>query len=110
MRAVVGIRKAHRRDGRKDGNNPAVLPLAALANATPGMDDSRLGLAVATMHPIMGAFFAAAVVRGHAPEPSQFLATAFGKGFTLQTNAAEVGINPTKVTVAKRKVATTADE
>lgn len=34
---------------------------------------------------------------------------AFGKGFTIQTIAAEVGINHTKVTVAKRKVVTTAD-
>lgn len=71
--------------------------------------DYAIGLAVATIHPIVGAFFAAAVGRGHAPEPSQFFATAFGKGFTLQTIAAEVWINHTKVTVAERKVATTAD-
>lgn len=31
------------------------------------------GLAVATIRPIMGTFFAAAVLRGHAPEPRDFL-------------------------------------
>ena len=52
-----------------------------------------IGLAVATIRPIMGTFFAAAVLRGHAPEPREFFGTAFWIGFTLQTIAAEIWIN-----------------
>src|SRR5882757_4389359 len=33
-----------------------------------------IGLAVATVRPIMGTFFAAALLHGHAPEPENFLA------------------------------------
>src|SRR5215469_6209845 len=40
------------------------------------------GLAVAAIRPIMGAFFAAAVLRGRTPEPSQFFGAAFWIGFT----------------------------
>jgi len=55
-----------------------------------------IGLAVATIRPIMGTFFAAAVLRGHAPEPREFFGTAFWIGFTLQTIAAEIWINYTR--------------
>jgi len=55
-----------------------------------------IGLAVATIRPIMGTFFAAALLRGHAPEPKEFFGTAFWVGFTLQTIAAEIWINYTR--------------
>ena len=55
-----------------------------------------IGLAVATIRPIMGTFFAAAVLRGHAPEPKEFFGTAFWIGFTLQTIVAEIWINYTR--------------
>lgn len=55
-----------------------------------------IGLAVATIRPIMGIFFASALVRGHAPDPSQFFGTAFWIGFTLQTLAAEIWIRYTR--------------
>lgn len=59
-----------------------------------------IGLAVATIRPIMGTFFAAAVLRGLAPEPKEFFGTAFWIGFTLQTIAAEIWINRTRSTAA----------
>jgi len=55
-----------------------------------------IGLAVATIRPIMGMFFAAALMSGHAPQPKEFFGTAFWIGFTLQTIAAEVWINYTR--------------
>ena len=55
-----------------------------------------IGLAVATIRPIMGAFFTAALVRGHVPAPSEFFGTAFWIGFTLQMIAAEIWINYTR--------------
>jgi len=55
-----------------------------------------IGLAVATIRPIMGMFFAAAMMRGHSPEPKEFFGTAFWIGFTLQTIAAEIWINYTR--------------
>jgi len=55
-----------------------------------------IGLAVATIRPIMGTFFAAALLQGHAPEPREFFGTAFWVGFTLQTIAAEIWINYTR--------------
>ena len=55
-----------------------------------------IGLAVATIRPIMGGFFAAAVMSGHAPQPKEFFGTAFWIGFTLQTIAAEIWINYTR--------------
>ena len=55
-----------------------------------------IGLAVATIRPIMGTFFAAALLQGHAPEPQEFFGTAFWIGFTLQTIAAEIWINYTR--------------
>src|SRR6267154_59497 len=54
------------------------------------------GLAVATVRPIMGTFFAAAVLRGHRPVPHEFFGTAFWIGFTVQVMAAEVWINYTR--------------
>lgn len=55
-----------------------------------------IGLAVATIRPIMGTFFAAALMSGHAPQPKEFFGTAFWIGFTLQTIAAEIWINYTR--------------
>ena len=55
-----------------------------------------IGLAVATIRPIMGTFFAAALLRGHKPEPREFFGTAFWIGFTLQMIAAEIWINYTR--------------
>jgi len=55
-----------------------------------------IGLAVATIRPIMGGFFAAAVMSGHKPQPAEFFGTAFWIGFTLQTIAAEIWINYTR--------------
>jgi uncharacterized membrane protein len=59
-----------------------------------------IGLAVATIRPIIGFFFAAAVIRGHVPDPRQFFGTAFWIGFTLQTIAAEIWINYTRPAAA----------
>ena len=59
-----------------------------------------VGLAVATIRPIIATFFAAAVLRGHAPEPKEFFGTAFWVGFTLQAIAAEIWINHTRTTAA----------
>jgi len=55
-----------------------------------------VGLAVATIRPIMGGFFAAALMSGHAPQPERFFGTAFWIGFTLQTIAAEVWVRWTR--------------
>lgn len=55
-----------------------------------------VGLAVATIRPIMGTFFAAALISGHTPQPSQFFGTAFWIGFTLQSVAAEIWIRYTR--------------
>ena len=55
-----------------------------------------IGLAVATIRPIMATFFAAAILRGHVPEPNEFFGTAFWIGFTLQMIAAEIWINYTR--------------
>ena len=55
-----------------------------------------IGLAVATVRPIMGTFFALAVLRGHRPVPHEFFGTAFWIGFTLQMIAAEIWINYTR--------------
>ena len=55
-----------------------------------------IGLAVATIRPIMGGFFAAALMSGHKPQPAEFFGTAFWIGFTLQTIAAEIWINYTR--------------
>jgi uncharacterized membrane protein len=55
-----------------------------------------VGLAVATIRPIMGGFFAAAIISGHTPRPSEFFGTAFWIGFTLQSIVAEVWIRYTR--------------
>ena len=55
-----------------------------------------IGLAVATIRPIMGAFFAAALMSGHKPQPADFFGTAFWIGFTLQSTAAQIWINYTR--------------
>jgi uncharacterized membrane protein len=55
-----------------------------------------IGLAVAAIRPIMGMFFAAALLRGHTPDPKEFFGTAFWIGFTLQMIAAEIWINYTR--------------
>jgi len=55
-----------------------------------------IGLAVAAIRPIMGTFFAAALMSGHKPQPAEFFGTAFWVGFTLQTIAAEIWINYTR--------------
>jgi uncharacterized membrane protein len=59
-----------------------------------------IGLAVATVRPIMGTFFAAALLRGHRPDPKEFFGTAFWIGFTLQMIAAEIWINYTRPSAA----------
>jgi uncharacterized membrane protein len=55
-----------------------------------------IGLAVATIRPIVGIFFAAEALRGRLPDPAQFFGTAFWLGFTLQAIAAEIWINYTR--------------
>src|SRR5438309_7999603 len=55
-----------------------------------------IGLAVATVRPIMGMFFAAAVLRGHRPQPHEFFGMAFWIGFTVQAIAAEIWIHYTR--------------
>jgi uncharacterized membrane protein len=59
-----------------------------------------IGLAVATVRPIMGTFFAAALLRGHRPDPKEFFGAAFWIGFTLQMIAAEIWINYTRPSAA----------
>lgn len=55
-----------------------------------------IGLAVATIRPIMGMFFTTSLLHGHTPDPKEFFGTAFWIGFTLQMMAAEVWINYTR--------------
>ncbi len=55
-----------------------------------------IGLAVATIRPIIATFFAAALISGHKPQPAEFFGTAFWIGFTAQTIAAEIWINYTR--------------
>jgi uncharacterized membrane protein len=59
-----------------------------------------VGLAVATIRPIMGVFFSIAVTRGLTPQPREFFGTAFWIGFTLQMMAAEMWINYTRPSVS----------
>ena len=68
-----------------------------------------IGLAVATIRPIMGTFFAAALLRGHRPDPHEFFGTAFWTGFTLQMIAAEIWINYTRPTAAAPMTIVSAD-
>ncbi len=55
-----------------------------------------VGLAVATIRPIMASFFAVAVMQGHTPEPSKFFGTAFWIGFTAQAIVAEIWVRRTR--------------
>ena len=62
-----------------------------------------VGLAVATIRPIMAAFFAAAVMSGKTPEPARFFGAAFWIGFTAQLIAAEIWVRWTRATAAIEK-------
>lgn len=55
-----------------------------------------VGLAIAAIRPIMGAFFAAAVIQRHTPQPQHFFGTAFWIGFVLEALAAELWIRYTR--------------
>lgn len=55
-----------------------------------------VGLAIAGIRPIMGAFFAAAVIQHHVPQPQQFFGTAFWIGFIIEAIAAELWIHYTR--------------
>lgn len=52
-----------------------------------------IGLAVAAIRPIMGAFFAAAIIQRRAPDPHSFFGIAFWSGFVLAAIAAEAWIH-----------------
>lgn len=67
------------------------------------------GLAVATIRPIMGIFFAAAVLRGHIPEPREFFGVAFWIGFTVQAIVAEMWIGYTRRSQAGRMTLATVE-
>ena len=69
-----------------------------------------IGLAVATIRPIMATFFAAALLQGHTPEPKQFFGTAFWVGFTLQMIAAEIWINYTWPAIGNSAVSSLAGQ
>ncbi|MGI8741139.1 MAG: DUF2306 domain-containing protein [Bryobacteraceae bacterium] len=58
-----------------------------------------IGLAVATIRPIIGVFFATSHLTGLTPH--EFFGTGFWLGFTLQTIAAEVWINHTRPAPAR---------
>ena len=64
-----------------------------------------VGLAVATIRPIMASFFAIAVMHGQTPEPSKFFGTAFWIGFTAQAMAAEIWVRNTRSTTAAVRIA-----
>jgi hypothetical protein len=61
-----------------------------------------IGLAVATIRPVMATFFAVAVLRGHSPEPGIFFGSAFWIGFTLHAIVAEVWIRHTRTIPAEQ--------
>jgi len=56
-----------------------------------------VGLAVATIRPIMGGFFAVAVMHGQTPQPQNFFGMAFWIGFVAQTIVAEIWIRRSPV-------------
>jgi uncharacterized membrane protein len=64
-----------------------------------------VGLAVATIRPIMAGFFAVAVMHGQTPEPSKFFGTAFWIGFTAQAIVAEIWVRNTTSTTAAARTA-----
>jgi len=55
-----------------------------------------VGLAVATIRPIMAGFFAVAVISGETPQPQNFFGTAFWIGFVAQSILAEIWIRWTR--------------
>jgi len=55
-----------------------------------------VGLAVAAIRPIMGGFFAVAVIHGQTPQPQNFFGTAFWIGFVAQSIVAEIWIRWTR--------------
>jgi len=55
-----------------------------------------VGLAVAAIRPIMGGFFAVAVMHGQTPQPQNFFGTAFWIGFVAQSIVAEIWIRWTR--------------
>jgi len=55
-----------------------------------------VGLAVATIRPIMAMFFAVAVISGETPQPQNFFGTAFWIGFVAQSILAEIWIRWTR--------------
>lgn len=59
-----------------------------------------VGLAIAGIRPIMGAFFAAAVIQHHTPQPQNFFGAAFWIGFLLEAIAAEFWIRYTRPSAA----------
>ena len=61
-----------------------------------------VGLAVATIRPIMGGFFAVAVIHGQTPQPQNFFGTAFWIGFVAQTIMAEIWIRRTRKSETNR--------
>jgi uncharacterized membrane protein len=67
-----------------------------------------IGLAIAAIRPIMGIFFASAVIRGQIPQPREFFGTAFWIGFTLEMIAAELWINYTRPSAARHLAAAAA--
>jgi uncharacterized membrane protein len=64
-----------------------------------------VGLAVATIRPIMASFFAVAVMHGQTPEPSKFFGTAFWIGFTAQAIVAEIWVRNTRSATAAARTA-----
>jgi hypothetical protein len=69
-----------------------------LAYSTPAIRAFAVGLAVATIRPIIGIFFATSRLSGLTPQ--QFFGTAFWIGFVLQLIAAESWIHATQPRVA----------
>jgi len=63
-----------------------------------------IGLAVASIRPIIGTFFAVALMSGHKPQPAEFFGAAFWIGFTLQTIAAEIWINHSRPNAAAQMI------
>jgi len=65
-----------------------------------------VGLAIAAIRPVMGAFFAAAVIQHNTPQPQHFFGTAFWIGFVLETIAAELWIRYTRPSASARPAVT----
>jgi uncharacterized membrane protein len=69
-----------------------------------------VGLAIAGIRPIMGAFFAAAVIQHHTPQPQHFFGMAFWIGFLLETIVAEWWIRYTRPSASAQLAARTAQQ